>query len=226
MQLQDTPGSSEHAVQPPAPAAPSPQAHNQRMLLVLLGVIVVVVALVMVVLVPLYNLLCRQGGFQIRPNNAEVAAAGPAHTGRFLEVFFESKVLDGLQITFWADEPSQKVEVGVPARNIYHFRNQSNQIVHFRPIHQVSPGNIGQHFGMLVCFCFNDQTMEPGATADFPVEYRFDPALDERVRDVTICYSLLSIVEGETKEQSEARVKASTIGQGTIVTPAFRDIDR
>ncbi len=209
---------------PPLP--PSTAARNQRMLVVLLGVAVTVVILTMVVLVPLYNLLCRQAGIQMRPNNVEVAAAGAARTGRFVEVFFESKVFDGLQITFWADEPSQRVAVGVPARNIYHFRNQSDQTVHFRPIHQVSPGNIGQHFGMLVCFCFNDQTMEPGATAEFPVEYRFDPAMDERVRDVTLCYSLLSIVEGETKEQSEARVKASTAGQGKIVTPAFRDADR
>jgi cytochrome c oxidase assembly protein subunit 11 len=207
------------------PAEPS-RPNNRRLLLVLLGVVVAVIVLTMVVLVPLYNLLCRQSGIQLRPNNTEVASAGAAKTGRFVEVFFESKVFDGLQIAFWADEPSQRAEVGVSTRNIYHFRNQSDQTVRFRPVHQVSPGNIGQHFGMLVCFCFNDQTMEPGATADFPVEYRFDPAMDERVNDVTICYSLLSIVEGETKEQSEARVKSVTAGQGKIVTPAFRDADK
>ncbi|MBA3685170.1 MAG: cytochrome c oxidase assembly protein [Planctomycetes bacterium] len=224
MQLQ--PLNPQDGTPPLPPPAPSTAARNQRMLLVLLGVAVAVVVLTMVVLVPLYNLLCRQAGIQMRPNNAEVAAAGAARTGRFVEVFFESRVFDGLQITFWADQPSQRVEVGVSTRNIYHFRNQSDQTVHFRPIHQVSPGNIGQHFGMQVCFCFNDQTMEPGATADFPVEYRFDPAMDERINDVTICYSLLSIVAGETKEQSEARVKATTFGQGRIMTPAFRDADK
>jgi cytochrome c oxidase assembly protein Cox11 len=89
-------------------------------------------------------------------------------------------------------------------------------------VHQVNPGQIAKSFGMPVCFCFNDQEIGPGESRTWPVVYQIAPDADPRIKDMTICYSLLAIVEGESKADSETRVRATTDGQGDIVTPRFK----
>lgn len=194
---------------------------NRRLLLVLSGVAVVMVLFAFVVLPPIYTFFCEKGGGQYQPNNPQVVSGAVVSTGRYIEVFFESKVFDSLPVRFWADVPRQVIEVGGEQRNTYHFQNLSSQPVRFRPIHQVSPSQIAKSFGMPVCFCFNDQEIGAGETRSWPVVYRIAAEADSRVKDMTICYSLLALVEGESLAESEARVKASTSGQGEIVTPRF-----
>jgi len=202
----------------PTPARP---ASNGRLLLILVAGAVAMVVFAFVVLPPLYSLFCRVGGSAMNPNNATVANAPAVTTGRFVEVFFESKVFDKLPLRFVPQHERQRVEVGGDTPNLYRLQNLSDQVVRFRPIHQVDPGIIQQHFGMKVCFCFTDQEIGPGEERELPVVYRFDPAMDERVQDVTICYSLLSLVEGETEAASLERLKEVGGGRGAVVTPRF-----
>ena len=69
---------------------------------------------------------------------------------------------------FWCEQPSVQVEVGREAANIYHLENTGREILYIRPIHQVSPIAATPHFGMRLCFCFNDQVIQPGETKTFP----------------------------------------------------------
>ena len=138
---------------------------------------------------PLYLLWCKVSGTQLRPNNPEVAAAAGVHTGRVIKVYFEANVCDGLPVRFWPEQPSQEVEVGQDGHAVYHFHNLSDHVVRFRPIHYISPIAATPNFGMKVCFCFNDQEMAPGETKEYPVVYTFAPALDERIKTVSICYT-------------------------------------
>jgi cytochrome c oxidase assembly protein subunit 11 len=206
----------------PMNAAPQVVAKNKKLLLILTTVALVMLG-VGFALIPLYRSFCQAFGLQGSPNNPKVASAAPQHTGRMVEVFFEPKVYDGLPVQFFPDEMAQTVEVGVDVKNVYHFKNLSNETVHFRPVHQVSPPWVGKDFGMKVCFCFNDQTIGPGETRDFPVVYNFAPALEERVNTVTIRYSLFKIAEGAERTADQERIKSQVEGAGAIVTPGFDD---
>jgi cytochrome c oxidase assembly protein subunit 11 len=201
-------------------AAPRPPSHG-GLLLVLVGIAVVMVAFAFVVLPPLYSLFCRTGGSEMNPNNPAVANAVDVPTGRFVEVFFEGKVFDQLKVRFAPETTAQRVEVGSDSRNVYRLQNLSDETIHFRAIHQVDPGVIQQHFGMKVCFCFQDQELGPGEERELPVVYRFDPAMDARVQDVTICYSLLAQVPGESKAGSLDRLKQAGGLSGAVVTPGY-----
>ena len=203
------------------PGLPAPRG-NGRLVAVLASVVVVMVIIAFVVLPPIYQFFCEKGGGQYQPNNQAVVAGSVVSTGRHIEVFFESKVFDNLPVRFWADSPSQVIEVGGKQSNTYHFQNLSDQPVRFRPVHQVNPGQIAKSFGMPVCFCFNDQEIGPGESRTWPVVYQIGADADPRIKDMTICYSLLAIVEGESKKDSEVRVKTTTDGQGDIVTPRFK----
>jgi cytochrome c oxidase assembly protein Cox11 len=81
----------------------------------------------------------------------------------------------------------------------------------------VSPINAAKHFGMKVCFCFNDQDIEPYGKRSFPVVYSFSPDLDQRVESTTLCYSLFRIAEGVAPSAEMLRIEAEVKGHGAIV---------
>lgn len=168
----------------------------------------------------LYRMWCSVTGTGLNPNNIAVTQAAPVATGRFLSVHFESKIFDGLPVLFWAEKQTDRIEVGGDARNTYHLRNLSDKPVHLRPVHQVAPFNAAPHFAMRVCFCFQDQIIAPHEEKSFPVIYRFAPALDERINDIALCYSVFDVVGAPSAALIDAERKAK---EAIMAEPA--DID-
>lgn len=194
---------------------------NRRMLLLLTILPCCTLVFVFAVLVPLYNLLCTAGGAQMNPNDLGVAADPGGPTGRYLDIYFEPRVFDDLPVTFTVDDPTVRAEVGMDFHTSFRLKNDSDQVVHLRPIHLVSPPLAAQHFGMKVCFCFDDQAIEPGGERIFPVVFAFGRGLDERVGSATIGYTLLKTIAGESSEASQARAEAAA-GEGVVVSPPQR----
>ncbi len=171
---------------------------------------------------PLYSLWCSLTGTTMNPNNAAVASAAPAPTGRFVEVFFESRTYDKLPVRFWCDQISVQVEVGRESFNTYHLLNTGDKVLHIRPVHQVSPTSATPHFGMRLCFCFNDQIIQPGEEKTFPVAFTFSPELDPRTSTVSVCYSLFSIDPGAPRSEDQERIQRQIEKAGGVVSPGFR----
>jgi cytochrome c oxidase assembly protein subunit 11 len=182
-----------------------------------------------------YGLWCKLTGTQMNPNNPPSAAAlasasANGTAAREIEVFFESKAYDNLPVRFYASEPRVMAKIGVDTHVTYRFKNLSEQSVHFRPIHQVSPLIAGQHFSMKMCFCFTDQTIGPGQSAEFPVIFSFDDQMDLRVTTVSVLYSLHRINDGEAQSEQQKRVQAELeaagahLGGAKIMTPGFEGI--
>jgi cytochrome c oxidase assembly protein subunit 11 len=183
-----------------------------------------------------YGLWCKLTGTQISPNNppsVTVSASALAANGtaaREIEVFFESKAYDNLPVRFYASEPRVIAKVGADTHVTYRFKNLSEQSVHFRPIHQVSPLIAGQHFSMKMCFCFKDQTIGPGQSTEFPVIFSFDDQMDPRVTTVSVRYSLHRINDGEAQSEEQKRIQTELeaagahLGGAKIMTPGFEGI--
>lgn len=186
-----------------------------------------------------YGLWCKLTGTQISPNNPPSASASGSASGlalanetaaREIEVFFESKAYDNLPVRFYASEPRVMAKIGVDTHVTYRFKNLSEESVHFRPIHQVSPLIAGQHFSMKMCFCFTDQTIGPGQSAEFPVIFSFDDHLDPRVTTVSVRYSLHRINDGEAQSEQQKRVQAELeaagahLGGAKTMTPGFEGL--
>jgi len=169
-----------------------------------------------------YGLWCKITGTQMNPNNP---SALPMVVGeRQVKVYFDSKTYDNLPVRFYASEAEVTVRVGEDRLTHYRFKNLSDAPVRFRPIHMVSPNIASKHFSMKVCFCFNDQTIGPGESVEFPVMFAFNPEMDERVQTVTVSYSIHRIADDADQSEQQKRIQAQLESAGTIVTPGFEAI--
>jgi cytochrome c oxidase assembly protein subunit 11 len=182
-----------------------------------------------------YSLWCKLNGTGMNPNNPAAAAAAVAPGAgeeRHIEVFFEAKAYDRLPVRFYPNEPRIVATIGKDSTVIYRFQNLSDEPVRFRPIHQVSPLIAGQHFSMKMCFCFNDQTLGPGESTEYPVVFGFGAGIDPRVTSVTVRYSLHRIRDGEAKSDWQKRIEQQLEAAGALsgdaktVTPGFEGLDR
>jgi cytochrome c oxidase assembly protein subunit 11 len=187
-------------------AVASAPAGRLRLVLLLAVLPLAMLALGFFVFPRFYGLWCQITGTGYSPNNPATDAA-PAH-GRTVEVFFQAQVFDNLPVRFYPDRRVVAVTPGADADNIYHFQNLSSRPLRFRPVHQLSPTQASEHFQLKVCFCFNDQEIGPGETRDFPVRFTFAPALDERIRTATVCYSLFPIAAGAKPSAGQEKVRA------------------
>jgi cytochrome c oxidase assembly protein subunit 11 len=187
---------------------------RRRLLLVLVGLPLLMLGLAFLAMPRLYSLYCQVTGTAMNP---VAAAQAEVSTGRFIEVFFEAKVFDGMPLTFAADRPSLQVEVGREAQNTFRLVNTSDRPVYIRPIHQVSPNNAVPQFHMRVCFCFEDQVVAPGERKEYPVVFSFRPDLDPRIGAATVCYSLFRIQPGAPRSADQERIRRLIEGQGGVV---------
>lgn len=189
---------------------------NRRMMLWLAALPIALMLLGLFAFKPFYRLWCNLTGTGYRPNNTS-QVLGSVGTGRFVQVFFQAQVFDGLPLKFHADRQQDRVEVGRDGMATFYLENPTDQPIRIRPIHQVSPINAAKSFGMKVCFCFNDQDIEPYGKREFPVVYTFASDLDARIESTTLCYSLFRIGDGIAPSADMQRIEAEVKAHGAIV---------
>jgi cytochrome c oxidase assembly protein subunit 11 len=200
----------------PAATPSNLRRSNNRMLLILGAFALGMMLFFLFGFKTIYTLYCAATGTAMKPNNEALALAPAVSTGRFITVRFESRIFDGLPVTFVVDAPQSHIEVGQEAKVTYRVTNTSDRPVHLRPVHQVSPINATLAFGMRICFCFQDQVLAPHETKSFPVVYKFAPTLDRRIHDVALCYSLFDVADGKASAElvrTEAEAKRALLAE-------------
>jgi cytochrome c oxidase assembly protein Cox11 len=115
------------------------------------------------------------------------------------KVIFQAAVMDELPITFEPVDGSQFLQIGEERRNVYILENKSDEVIYIRPIHSVAPADAAAHYVMTVCFCFNDQRIEPGARMEFPLVYQFTDGMDARTNPIHINYNIHRIDPNEMR---------------------------
>lgn len=134
--------------------------------------------------VPLYRAFCQATGFN---GTARRADHGPVDAAlkQTVSVRFDTNVR-GLPWTFTAEQQSQTVRLGAPAQAFFKVVNTGRTPITGRAAYNVAPEGAGEYFIKTQCFCWNDQTIAPGATVEFPVIYFVEPkfATDSSTRDI------------------------------------------
>lgn len=164
---------------------PKPPLSNRQIALALFSIVVFMVG-VSFLSVPLYNLFCKMTGYGGTPQ----IGAAPAPTKIYDRTITVSLIADTDRTLPWEFKPEQRhvqVKVGQTAIISFTAHNETAHITSGAAIYNVTPDKIGKYFHKTQCFCFQEQTLNPGATAHFPVMFFIDPSImdDKSVQDVT-----------------------------------------
>lgn len=157
--------------------------------------------------VPLYDLFCRVTGYG---GTTQIAQYDSGQIlDRELTVRFDASNARGFP---WAFEPLQRemtVRVGETALAFYRATNTSDQPVTGVASYNVTPFKMGPYFSKLECFCFTEQTLQPGESMDMPVIFFVDPLMDDEdqlddVRTMTLSYTFWRSGDDEAYESVQA----------------------
>ncbi len=156
--------------------------------------------------VPLYELFCQVTGFggtTQRATESEAAMAerlASAAGGQQISIRFDGNAAPGLGWDFKPEQVTDTVTIGQRDMAIYLAKNNSDRPITGTATFNVEPEQAGAYFNKIQCFCFTEQTLQPGQEVRMPVLYFVDPkALDdpnmEGVEQITLSYTFHQVKE-------------------------------
>ena len=150
---------------------------------------------------PLYRAFCQLTGFDGTVHKADVAPDKVLN--KTLTIRFDANVRN-LPWSFAPEQVSQEVKIGETGLAFYKVTNNGKTPLTAQATYNVVPESAGLYFQKLECFCFTDQTIQPGETKEFPVVYFVDPkfAEDFETKDtpeVTLSYTFFPSIEGSAQ---------------------------
>lgn len=163
----------------------STQAQRNRRTLLSLAMLATGMLCLAYAAVPLYQLFCQVTGFGGATTRAE--AASTATRERIVTVRFDANIDPGLPWRFEPVQRSVQAKLGENMLIFYRAKNLAKEPVTGVATFNVTPLKTGGVFSKVACFCFDEQTLQPGEEVEMPVSFYIDPAMadDRTLNDVT-----------------------------------------
>ncbi|HET7867254.1 MAG TPA: cytochrome c oxidase assembly protein [Burkholderiaceae bacterium] len=164
----------------------------------LLGRLAVVVVLMFsfaYALVPIYRTICEALGINVLSLSELRASRDPVNTQvdltRTITVEFDANARGP-----WDFKPAQRtlqVHPGEVTTVMYEFRNRQDRTMAAQAIPSYAPRQAMAHFNKLECFCFNQYTLQPGESKQWPVVFVIDRKLPQDVTTITLSYTFFEV---------------------------------
>lgn len=164
---------------------------NQKVLVRLAGVVLTMGALTWGA-VPFYDWFCRTTGYG---GTTQVSEAAPDQIlDEVVTVRFDANTERDLDWTFRPMQREMKVRIGETGLAFYEAVNNSDQPITGTASYNVAPDLAGFYFDKIACFCFEEQTLQPGERVEMPVSFFVDPEIvddfeTKGIRDITLSYT-------------------------------------
>ncbi|WP_017672509.1 cytochrome c oxidase assembly protein [Blastomonas sp. AAP53] len=145
--------------------------------------------------VPLYRIFCEATGFGgTTMKVSEATASAIAVTDKQITVRFDSNVSSALPWRFKPENPTEKITIGARDMAAFVAENLSSKPVTGTATFNVTPVQAGRYFAKVQCFCFTEQTLQPGEKVRMPVIYYVDPAIltdpdTKDIEEITLSYT-------------------------------------
>jgi cytochrome c oxidase assembly protein subunit 11 len=179
---------------------------NTKTLLSVFGIVVLMIGLAFAS-VPLYRLFCQVTGFG---GTTMVAEKLPDKIiDRDITIKFDANVSRNLNWAFRPEKHQETVKLGQQGLIAFLARNRASQPTAGTAVYNVTPNKAGKYFQKIQCFCFGDQTLNPGQEMPMPVMFFVDPKLAEDpnmddVKTITLSYTFFPAESEELDKALEA----------------------
>jgi cytochrome c oxidase assembly protein subunit 11 len=149
--------------------------------------------------VPLYRIFCQVTGFGGTTQRVETMAVTPV-AGRTVKVRFDGNVRGGLPWQFGPAQGPVEIRIGEQTMAFYKASSSFGAPTTGSATFNVTPAAAGKYFAKIQCFCFQEQTLQPGQSVEMPVVFYVDPAIldDPDARDIdeiTLSYSFFPVAQ-------------------------------
>ncbi|WP_340589407.1 cytochrome c oxidase assembly protein [Erythrobacter alti] len=194
--------------------AVSLETRNRRTMLLAFGAALAMLGLGYAA-VPLYDLFCRVTGFggttqvatEAEADTAERLAASAG--GKSYSIRFDANTARDMPWDFRPTQVTDRVAIGQRDMATYIARNMSDVAITGTATFNVEPEQAGRYFNKIQCFCFTEQTLQPGQEIRMPVLYYVDPAVldDPNMQDVeqiTLSYTFHRAIENEEQTEQDS----------------------
>jgi cytochrome c oxidase assembly protein subunit 11 len=162
--------------------------------------------------VPAYRAFCQKFGFAGTPR---VEASAPATENilveRLITIRFNSDIDTSLNWRFKPVQRSIDLHVGETGLAFFEAKNRHETEITGTATFNVTPLKAAPYFVKIQCFCFTEQTLEPGETAQMPVTFYVDPEIAEDknlddVKTITLSYTFFRDQDADAAREAAAVV--------------------
>lgn len=182
-------------------------ARNHRSVAIVCAAVVVGMIGVSYAAVPLYRMFCQVTGFGGTPQ----IASEPSQSvlDQTITVRFDANVSKKLAWKFAPLERTIELRIGENRITNYRATNVSDRPLTGTATFNVSPDSAGIHFNKIECFCFTEQTLQPGESVDMPVSFFIDPEIvnDPNAAHFTQLTLSYTFYPAKAENETNARVE-------------------
>ena len=176
------------------------QGAGNRRILVILAVVVAAMVGLAYASVPLYQLFCQVTGYGGTTQVTGDAAVEilPNHPVR---VRFDANTTPALNWRFEAVDAPVTLNPGEEVVINYRATNLGDTASAGTSTYNVTPVKAGPHFMKIDCFCFIEQTLQPGESVLMPVRFYIDPDIASEpgtadIDEIILSYTFFPVLGG------------------------------
>ena len=152
--------------------------------------------------VRLYKLFCQVTGYGGTPKIVNVK--DPINVSeKKIKIEFNSDVNKKLNWSFKPEQRSIESKIGDSILAFYKAKNNGNKSITGIATYNILPFEAAKYFNKVDCFCFENQTLEPGEEVVLPINFYIDP----KILDDPSVKHLNSIVLSYTFFQSDENLE-------------------
>ncbi|MCO6186839.1 cytochrome c oxidase assembly protein [Rhizobium sp. L1K21] len=143
--------------------------------------------------VPLYKIFCQVTGYG--GTTRQVEQASDVILDRTIKVRFDGNVADGLPWDFRPDQREVELRIGETKQVYFRAKNLFNKETTGQATFNVTPQAAGAYFNKIQCFCFTEQTLQPGEEKEMAVLFFVDPDIvnepeTKSINTLTLSYTV------------------------------------
>ncbi len=186
-----------------------PYRNNNR-----LAVILVLLAAGMIGLsfasVPLYRWFCQVTGYggtlntEYNDRSSAIESSAEATISTTYTVLFDANIARTLPWEFEPEVTSITIDNNELVTAYYTATNLTDRPISSTAVFNLAPHKVAAYVDKIECFCFSEQTLQPGEVKRMPVVFSVSPALlgDPNAREVkTITFSYTMYPSGEVEDE-------------------------
>lgn len=170
--------------------------HSNRILAAKLGAVVVGMFIFAVyVMPPMYDLFCEVTGLNGKTAGKYQATEVVVDRSRQITVQFLATNNENMPWAFKPQMQSIKVHPGEEVEVRYLATNPTASAMVAQAVPSVVPFKAAEYFHKTECFCFNQQPLDGGESAELPLRFIVDQDIPKQVHTITLSYTLFDITD-------------------------------